>query len=105
MPLTIVGNSFYEIFVHEWAAVKTRRKTRTSLNFVTNKRKKAYAGKFSMRLVVKLKQWARKATRRLRIGELTNAEKSIAQRYLKICQKVMRARLSEIDYKAVDVPE
>jgi len=105
MPLTIVGNSFYEIFVHEWAAVSNRSKTRTSLNFVTNQRKKAYAGKFSMRLVVKLKQWARKATRRLRIGELNNSEHLIAQQYLIVCKAFTRITAKDFNLKDITLPE
>ncbi len=81
MPLTIVGNSFYSIFDKEWSKVIKRRNTRRNLNYVTSTKKKAYSGKFSLGLIVKLKRWAKRATRKLRHAELTKNEQKVVHDY------------------------
>ena len=89
MPLTIVGNSFYSIFDKEWNKVLKRRNTRLNLNYVTSTKKKAYGGLFSLGLIVKLKMWAKRATRKLRHAELNKYEQNLVHDYFDAAHEFM----------------
>ena len=90
MPLTIIGNSFYSIFDKEWTKVLKRRNTRRNLNYVTSTKKKAYSGKFSLGLIVKLKRWAKRAKVKLRHAELNKAELTLMNEYFQIADVFLK---------------
>ena len=90
MPLTIIGNSFYSIFDKEWTKVLKRRNTRLNLNYVTSTKKKAYSGKFSLGLIVKLKRWAKRAKMKLRHSELNKAELTLLHEYFSLADVVLK---------------
>jgi len=104
MPLTIWGGAFYDIFTQEWAQLQKLRRSSSKLSSATSNSKK-YVGKFSMRFVVKLKMWARRATRKLRAGDLTSEEKLMVQKYLELCTKMIKTSFSDLDLSNMDIPE
>ena len=104
MPLTIWGGAFYDIFTQEWSQVQKHRLSSSSLDYATSS-SKPYVGKFSMRFVVKLKMWARRATRKLRAGDLTSEEKVMVQKYLQLCTSMVTTKFHDLDLANMDIPE
>ena len=104
MPLTIWGGAFYDIFTQEWSQVQKHRLSSSNLDYATSS-SKPYVGKFSMRFVVKLKMWARRATRKLRAGDLTSEEKVMVQKYLQLCTSMVTTKFHDLDLANMDIPE
>lgn len=104
MPLTIVGNKFYDIFQQvEQETLKERYKTEQIVHArrMSRARSKRSLGTpemnpdLSLRSVITLKRWVTRTKRKLEVQALSDDEKRAIELYLKDCSKMANLRTFE----------
>ena len=101
MPLTIVGNKFYDIFLqHEQEKTKAIYKSQQLLHEKKTAQTKAEAKRaatsrsldaikdLKLRHVITMKRWVYRTKRKLEVQALSDEEKYAIQLYLKDCRKL-----------------
>ena len=101
MPLTIVGNKFYDIFLqHEQERTKAvyksqqmlhaKRKSAFEMNKHRDKSKRTLTEMKALKLrhVITLKRWVFRTKRKLEVQTLADCERIAIQKYLKTCRKL-----------------